>query len=62
MHCEERERLIKIYLEAVTDVYVISIRFSDMKYESWQAMTHDARTRWEVALADLNAHRNEHGC
>jgi hypothetical protein len=62
LHCQERHRLIGIYLDAVTEISLISVRIADMKNESWRDATHEARGACETALADLNAHRKEHGC
>ena len=48
--------------EAVTEVSVVSISIVDMKSESWREATQQARKQCEETLADLNAHRKEHGC
>lgn len=60
--CEERERLLRVYLAAVDKYVAASEQVSDVKGLDWQQATKDTREDCEVALAELNRHKAEHGC
>jgi hypothetical protein len=62
MPCEQRDRLQKIYLDAVMQNDRAGLHFSDIQSEAWQEATKDTREDCEEALADLNRHMGEHGC
>jgi hypothetical protein len=38
------------------------MRILNTKSEAWREATKEARAACDVALADLNQHREEHGC
>jgi hypothetical protein len=60
--CGERQRLEKIYLDAVVDNARAGLHISDIRSEAWRDATKETREMCEAALAELNAHRREHGC
>jgi hypothetical protein len=60
--CEQSERLQKIYLDAVADNALVGSAIADPKSEAWLEATTSTRQRCADALADLTAHRKEHGC
>ncbi len=60
--CEERLRLTKLYIDAVTLNQAAGRGIADMKSEAWREATRETRADCEMALAELNAHRREHGC
>jgi hypothetical protein len=62
VHCEERERLEKLYLAAVAENSKTGLTIPDMRSEAWRKATKQTREACETALANLNAHRKEHGC
>ena len=62
MDCDERQRLTTIYLAAVVKNSMAGRAVADMKSEDWREATEETRKACEEALADLNAHRKEHGC
>ena len=62
MECEERKRLEGIYLAAVAANNEAARIVADMRSEAWREATKDTRAACEEALADLSAHRKEHGC
>jgi hypothetical protein len=60
--CEERKQLVKIYVDAVRNTTIAGMRILDAKSEAWREATREARAACDVALTDLNAHREAHGC
>jgi hypothetical protein len=62
MPCEERKRLAKIYFDAVRKTAIAGMRILNTKTEAWSEATKETRVTCDVALADLNRHRKEHGC
>ena len=60
--CEERLRLTRLYLDAVTLNQAEARTVADMKSEAWREATKETREACTVALADLNDHRKQHGC
>jgi hypothetical protein len=60
--CEERKRLERLYLDAVRKNAVAGAHLLNTKSEAWQEATKDTRAACDVALANLNRHREEHGC
>jgi hypothetical protein len=62
MPCEKRNQLAKVYLDAVRKTGVAGMRILNVKSEAWREATLETRAACDVALADLNRHREEHGC
>ena len=62
MPCEERKRLANAYLDAVRKTAIAGMRILNTKTEAWRDATKETRVACDVALADLNRHREEHGC
>ena len=62
MPCEERERLTRLYLDAVARNDEVGKSIADVKSEAWRAATKVTREDCQLALNDLNGHRREHGC
>jgi hypothetical protein len=62
MPCEERTLLAKVYLDAVRKTAIAGMRILNAKSEAWREATKETRTACDVALADLNRHREAHGC
>jgi hypothetical protein len=60
--CEERKRLEKLYRDAVRKNTVAGAHILNTKSEAWREATKDTRAGCDVALANLNRHREEHGC
>ena len=60
--CEERLRLNKLYIDAVTLNQAAGRTVADMKSEAWREATKETREICTMRLADLLAHRKEHGC
>jgi hypothetical protein len=60
--CEERKRLERLYLDAVRQNAVAGAHLLNTKSEAWREATKDTRAACDVALANLNRHREEHGC
>jgi hypothetical protein len=60
--CEERDRLTRIYLSAVALYDEQAKTVSDLKSEAWRDASKRLREACQDALANLNAHRKEHGC
>ena len=60
--CEERKRLERLYLDAVRKNAVAGAHLLNTKSEAWREATKDTRAACDVALANLNRHREEHGC
>jgi hypothetical protein len=53
---------MKVYLDAVFRNRQAGGTIADMKSEAWREATRVTRIDCEMALAELNAHRREHGC
>jgi hypothetical protein len=62
VHCEDRDRLTEIYLAAIRKHDIASLKVPDMKSEAWREATKETREACQEALAELNIHRQEHGC
>lgn len=62
MQCEERDKLQRIYMNAVVQNARTGLHFSDVASQAWLEATKDTREDCEEALAELNRHRAEHGC
>jgi hypothetical protein len=66
VHCEERERLTKIYLAAIARnneaASAMAQHFSEAWNDEWLGEMKDIRTACETALRELDRHRREHGC
>jgi hypothetical protein len=60
--CQERDRLTNAYLAAVVEHGKIGARYANHKSEVWREATKETSAACEAAIADLNAHRKEHGC
>ncbi len=60
--CEERQLLAKVYLDAVRKNSIAGMRILNTKSEAWREATKETRAACDVTLADLNRHREEHGC
>jgi hypothetical protein len=60
--CEERERLVAIYLAAIDKHTTASKKVPLVNTEAWRRATEGTREHCSDALADLNTHRREHGC
>jgi hypothetical protein len=62
MPCEERKRLESIYLDAVRKNAMAGVHILDAKSKAWQEATKETSAACDVALANLNDHREKHGC
>jgi len=62
MHCEQREKLQQIYLDAVVLNARVGLNFADVNSKEWLEATNETRQRCLDALADLDRHKAEHGC
>jgi hypothetical protein len=62
MPCGERDKLQKIYRDAVVQNARAGLHFSDINSEAWREATMETREDCAVALADLNRHKAEHCC
>lgn len=60
--CEERDRLNRIYHDAVAKIPGSGKTVPEMKSAEWRAATRKARDACKSALGDLKRHRKEHGC
>jgi hypothetical protein len=60
--CEERERLLAIYLAAIDQHTAASKTVPLVNSEAWRKATEGTREECTSALANLNDHRREHGC
>jgi hypothetical protein len=60
--CEERLRLTKLYIDAVAVNQMAGRAIAEMKSEAWREATRETREICTATLADLLAHRKEHGC
>jgi hypothetical protein len=60
--CEERDRLNRIYHEAIAKIHGSGKTVSDMTSAKWREATKDTRAACRAALADLKRHTKEHGC
>jgi hypothetical protein len=58
----ERKRLTNLYLESVVKNNEAGKAATDMKSLVSRDATKETREAYQDALADLNAHRQEHGC
>jgi hypothetical protein len=62
MPCEERDRLTKLYFDAVTLNATAGLPIENKKSQAWREATEQTRAVCTDTLADLNAHRKEHDC
>jgi hypothetical protein len=62
VHCEERKRLAQVYLDAVRANALVGAHILSTKSEEWFVATKETRAACDVALAELNRHREEHAC
>lgn len=60
--CEERKRLESIYIDAVRKNVKAGAHILDTKSEAWREATKETSAACDVALENLNRHREEHGC
>lgn len=60
--CEERDRLMNLYLAAAYKNEEASRTAVDMKIKTWLEATKEARRAHEEALEALKQHQAEHGC
>jgi hypothetical protein len=60
--CEQRRRLATVYLDAVRKNGMAGAHIMNTKSKAWREATKETRPACDVALADLNQHREEHGC
>ena len=60
--CAERDRLTRVYLAAVEQNNIAGKKVPDVKSEAWRDATQTTRELCVAALAELNAHKKEHGC
>jgi len=60
--CEERKQLAKVYLDAVRKNSIAGMRILNAKSEAWREATKETRAACDLALTELNRHREEHGC
>jgi len=62
LQCEERERLVRLYLNAINRHAEISKTVPLVNNQRWRLATEASRAECGDALYDLNAHCKEHGC
>jgi hypothetical protein len=62
VHCEERERLTSIYLDATEANRKASESVIDIHSPEWLEATKETRQACETALAALKTHIQEHRC
>lgn len=63
MSCDQWNRLVRIHREAVLDDNRAEIReMIDSPNEASGAARRDAENAVRIALANLEAHKKEHGC
>jgi hypothetical protein len=62
MPCDVRQRLENIYLISVRDIERSSTAVHDVMSEASRKAIEEAMEDSREALADLHAHRKEHGC
>jgi hypothetical protein len=62
MPCEERARLLAIYLAAVVENAVAGRNIAKVRSEAWREATRETRRARDEALKALNRHTAEHGC
>ena len=62
MVCEERDRLKRLYVDAITTLAEDGKEIPDMQSEEWRHATEGARAACQTILGALNQHRQEHGC
>lgn len=60
--CEERQRLLAIYLAAINCLTTASKTVADVNTEAWRRATEGTRENCAEALYNFNVHRREHGC
>jgi hypothetical protein len=60
--CTDRLRLESIYLISIREIERFSIEVHNVMSEAWRKATEEAMEDATEALADLHAHRKEHGC
>jgi hypothetical protein len=62
VHCEERKLPEKAYLDAERKNIMAGAHILNTNSKAWREATKETRAACDVALADLNRHREEHGC
>jgi hypothetical protein len=62
MPCEERDRLLAIYLAALVENAVAGRTIGNVRSEAWREATKETRRARDEALNALNRHTAEHGC
>jgi hypothetical protein len=62
VQCEERERLNRIYLDAVAKIQESGSAVLDITSAKWKEATSQTRATSKAALAELKRHEEEHGC
>lgn len=60
--CQERERLVLVYLAAINRHAELSKTVPLMNNQQWRLATEGSRAECGDALYELNQHRKEHGC
>jgi hypothetical protein len=60
--CDERERLLTIYLASVTLLDKMAGALGESDSSEWQTGTRNVGLTCEAALTALNDHRRQHGC
>jgi hypothetical protein len=62
MPCEERARLLAIYLAAVVENALAGRTIGNIRSEAWRGATRETRRARDEALKELDRHTAEHGC
>jgi hypothetical protein len=60
--CEERERLVQLYLAAINRHSELSKTVPLVNTQQWRLATEGSRAECSDALYEVNQHRKEHGC
>jgi hypothetical protein len=60
--CQERERLTRVYRNALRRSTEADRAFTQTNSEAWWEVTRMMQEDCEAALAALDAHQKEHGC
>jgi hypothetical protein len=60
--CEERERLVQLYLAAINRHSELSKTVPLVNTQPWRLATEGSRAECSDALYEVNQHRKEHGC
>ena len=62
MLCEERDRLKRLYLDAIATLAEDGKAIANKEGAEWRRATEGARAACQAILGALNQHRTEHGC